>query len=61
MGLKITDADIERRLQLHIFNLCLAASAGKQGDIRECKGMLVREVARIVHDATNPHVKAASA
>jgi hypothetical protein len=53
----MTDERIEKRLQLHIMNLCLAATAGKEGDLREAKGMLVREVARIVHDATNPHVK----
>jgi hypothetical protein len=58
--MKITAEDIERRLQLHILNLCLAATAGKQGDIRECKGMIVREVERIIHDATNPHVRPAA-
>lgn len=48
----MTDEQIEKRLQLHILNICLAAVAGKQDDLKQCKGMLVREVARIVYDAT---------
>lgn len=54
----MTDADIERRLRLPLTTMCLAI-AGKcdAEDLREAKDAIVREVARIVHDATNPHAR----
>lgn len=58
MSKTITEQDIERRLRLHIANLCFATVGARENDIRECKGAIVREVVRIVHDATNPHLQA---
>lgn len=55
----MTNERIESRLRLHIANVALAAVGKREGDLREAKDALVREVARIVHDATNPHVKQA--
>lgn len=51
----MTDEQIEKRLQLHILNLCLAGAAGKEGDIKQAKGALVREVARIALDAVGEY------
>lgn len=45
---------IERRLQMHVLNVSLAASAGKDGDLRQCIKLLVDEVERIVADANKP-------
>jgi hypothetical protein len=42
---------IESRLRLHIANVALAAVGRKEGDLREAKDALLREVTRIVHDA----------
>lgn len=42
---------IERRLQLHMINLCLAAVGRREGDIRTASEMLLAEVANLMHDA----------
>lgn len=44
-------ARIESRLRLHIANVALAAVGKKEGDLREAKDALIREVERIVFDA----------
>lgn len=44
---------IESRLRLHIANVALAAVGKKEGDLREAKDALVREVERIAHDAAS--------
>lgn len=51
--MSVTDNDIERRLRLPLTNLCLAVLSKEEGSLRECKDAVVREVARIVHDARN--------
>lgn len=43
---------IESRLRLHIANVALAAVGKREGDLREAKDALVREVARIAWDAS---------
>jgi hypothetical protein len=43
-------ARIESRLKLHIANVALAAVGRKEGDLREAKDALIREVERIVFD-----------
>jgi hypothetical protein len=48
------DADrIERRLRLHMANMCMAVIGGEKGDLRLCKEALLREVERIASDAEN--------
>jgi hypothetical protein len=42
---------IERRLTMHIFNLCLAVAGKKEGDIALCKDSLLYEVEKIARDA----------
>ncbi len=42
---------IESRLTLHIANVALAAVGRKEGDLREAKDALIREVVRIAYDA----------
>jgi hypothetical protein len=42
---------IEGRLKLHIANVALAAVGRKEGDLREAKDALLREVERIAYDA----------
>lgn len=51
----MTDEKIEQRLRLHIANVVLAAVGKKEGDLREAKDALLREVARIAFDASNGH------
>lgn len=43
----MTREEIEKKLELHILNVSLAAVAGKVSDLRTVKGMLVDEVAKI--------------
>ena len=50
----MTAADIERRLRLPLTNLCLAVLGKEEVMLRECKSAIIREVERIVHDATRP-------
>jgi len=40
----LTLQKVERNLTLPIFNICLAAAAGKENDLREAKRMLVETV-----------------
>lgn len=47
----MTNERIEQRLKLHIANVALAAVGKREGDLREAKDALIREVARICHDA----------
>lgn len=47
----MTNERIEQRLRMYIANVALAAVGRKEGDLREAKDALVREVARICHDA----------
>jgi aspartate/glutamate racemase len=42
---------IERRLRLHILNLCLAVAGEKEGDISIGKELLIHEVEKIAADA----------
>lgn len=51
----MTNERIEQRLKLHIANVALAAVGRKAGDLREAKDALIREVARICHDAVLSH------
>ena len=44
--------DIERRLRLPLTNLCLAVVGGQEGDLRDTKAEIIRQVELIVHDAT---------
>jgi hypothetical protein len=48
---------IEGRLTPHILNVALAAVGKREGDLREAKDALVREVARIAWDACSPGFK----
>lgn len=45
---------IESRLRPHIANVALAAVGKREGDLREAKDALLREVERIVFDAAAP-------
>lgn len=47
----MTRDEIESKLEPHILNVSLAALAGKVGDLRTVKGMLVDEVAKIAKRA----------
>jgi hypothetical protein len=38
---------IERRLQIHILNLCLAVAGKREGNIALCKENLIHEVYRM--------------
>jgi hypothetical protein len=42
--------DIERHLEMHILNLCIASVVGKEGDRAECKRNLIDAVEKIVRD-----------
>ena len=46
-----TRNDVSRRLEMHILNLCLAAAAGKEGDIGLCRNNLLDEVEKMVREA----------
>lgn len=35
---------IEAHLEMHVLNMCLAAIAGREGDVRECKNLLAEKV-----------------
>lgn len=45
--------NITERLRLHILNICLAAVAGRPGDLETCKMLLIREVEKMVHEASD--------
>lgn len=48
----MTRAEIEQRLKLHLFNLCLASLPGMEaGTLTQCKSNLLDEVEAIVRDA----------
>ena len=46
----MTEQQIEQRLRLHFLNICLAAVAGREGDLRKCKELLVAEVAKMMSE-----------
>lgn len=46
----MTPAQIERRLRMHLVNICLASLGGRENDLRECKVLLVGEVAKIISE-----------
>ena len=41
---QLTLREVDRNLQIPVLNICLAATAGKENDLREAKRMLVETV-----------------
>jgi hypothetical protein len=44
----MSEIEIERRLQLHILNLCLAVVGKQEGDVSLCKQNIIREVKKMI-------------
>lgn len=55
----MTREQIELKLQLPILNVCLAAAAGKEGDLREAKNYLIETIEKMLslaeQEATDLH------